>query len=84
MNPLVEKLWTQAAAATARLPSGRGNSWETEVNFINTFAKLVALECADIAITFNNNLQALSDKQIRTHSSRVSDCIKDRFGIEYE
>jgi hypothetical protein len=38
MNLLVEKLWTQAAAITARLPSGRNNSWETEVNFMDTFA----------------------------------------------
>jgi hypothetical protein len=84
MSPLVEKLWTQAAAATARLPSGHNNSWETEVNFIETFAKLVATECADIALTFNNNLQTLSDREIRTHSGRVSDCIKERFGVEDE
>lgn len=49
MNLLVEKLWSQAAAVTARLPSGRNSSWETEVNFIDTFAKLVATECLDIA-----------------------------------
>lgn len=70
MNPLVEKLWTQAAAATARLPSGRDNSWETEVNFIDTFAKLVATECADI-----------SDASFHSDSAGYT-AIKNAFGID--
>ena len=70
MNPLVEKLWAQAATATARLPSGRSTSWETEVNFIDTFAKLVALECADISeASFHNGSAGYT-------------AIKNAFGID--
>jgi len=48
---------------------------------IEYFAELIVRECAEHALTFNNNLQSLNDKEIRSHSSRVSDYIKDRMGV---
>ena len=44
--------------------------------------ELIVQECAELALTFNNNIQSLNDKEIRSHSSRVSDYIKDRMGVE--
>jgi hypothetical protein len=49
---------------------------------LQKFAELIVKECAEHALTFNNNLQSLNDKEIRSHSSRVSDYIKDRMGVE--
>ena len=49
---------------------------------IEYFAELIVRECAEHALTFNNNLQSLNDKEIRSHSSRVSDYIMDRMGVE--
>jgi len=49
---------------------------------IEYFAELIVRECAEHALTFNNNLQSLNDKEIRSHSSRVSDYIKDCMGVE--
>ena len=49
---------------------------------IEYFAELIVRECAEHALTFNNNLQSLNDKEIRSHSSRVRDYIKDRMGVE--
>jgi len=51
-------------------------------NDVEKFAELIVGECAEHALTFNNNLQSLNDKEIRSHSSRVSDYIKDRMGVE--
>ena len=48
---------------------------------IGYFAELIVRECANHALTFNNNIQSLNDKEIRSHSSRVSDYIKDRMGV---
>jgi len=49
---------------------------------LQKFAESIVQECAEHALTFNNNLQSLNDKEIRSHSSRVSDYIKDRMGVE--
>ena len=49
---------------------------------IEYFAELIVRECAEHALTFNNNIQSLNDKEIRSHSSRVSDYIMDRMGVE--
>ena len=49
---------------------------------LQKFAELLVRECAEHALTFNNNIQSLNDKEIRSHSSRVSDYIKDRMGVE--
>jgi hypothetical protein len=79
MNSLVERLWTQAANATARLPSGRNNSWETEVNFIDTFAKLVAQECTSIAQDY-----AAFDGFPPNDVNHIINEIKNRFEIKNE
>jgi len=49
---------------------------------LREFAELIVRECAEHALTFNNNIQSLNDKEIRSHSSRVSNYIKDRMGVE--
>jgi len=49
---------------------------------IEYFAELIVRECAEHALTFNNNLQSLNDKEIRSHSGRIIDYIKDRMGLE--
>jgi hypothetical protein len=46
------------------------------------FAELIVRECADHALTFNNTIQSLNNKEIRSHSNRVSDYIKDRMGVK--
>ena len=48
---------------------------------IEKFSQLIVKECAEHALAFNNNIQSLNDKEIRSHSSRVSDYIKDRMGV---
>jgi hypothetical protein len=49
---------------------------------LRKFAELIVKECAEHALAFNNNIQSLNDKEIRSHSNRVSDYIKDRMGVE--
>ena len=68
MNPNIEQLWIRAAEITAALPSGN-NSWETQKLFVETFAKLVATECADI-----------SDSSFHNGSAGYL-AIKNHFGI---
>jgi hypothetical protein len=55
---------------------------ETRGIYDEILAELIVRECAEHALTFNNNLQSLNDKEIRSHSSRVRDYIKDRMGVE--
>ena len=59
----------------------KGEIFWTEA-YESKFAELIVRECAEHALTFNNNLQSLNDKEIRSHSSKVSDYIKDRMGVE--
>ncbi len=47
MNEQIRKLWDKAAESTAAYPSGQNNSWETQVNFMEKFAKLIVRECAE-------------------------------------
>jgi hypothetical protein len=49
---------------------------------LRKFAELIVKECAEHALAFNNNIQSLNDKEIRSHSNRVSDYIMDRMGVE--
>ncbi len=49
MNERIKQLWEQAAKSTAAYPSGRDNSWETQVNFMDKFAELIVRECANVA-----------------------------------
>lgn len=45
MNERIQELWDKAAKSTAAYPSGRNNSWETQVNFLDKFAELIVREC---------------------------------------
>ena len=45
MNKNVEQLWNKAAA----FPSGNGNSWQTQVQFINRLVQLTVLEVIAVA-----------------------------------
>ena len=45
MNERIRELWDKAAKSTAAYPSGRNNSWETQVNFLDKFAELIVREC---------------------------------------
>jgi hypothetical protein len=49
---------------------------------IEKFAELIVWECAEHALTFNNNIQSLNDKVMRGNLDRVQDYIKDRMGVE--
>ena len=42
------------------------------------FAELIINECAQLAVTFNNNLQSLNDKEMRSNAVRVGDYVKER------
>ena len=49
MNERIKQLWEQAAKSTAAYPSGRDNSWETQVNFMDKFAELIVKETLQVA-----------------------------------
>ena len=54
MNPRISELWDSAAAKAAYRRFGE-TSWESQVNFIETFAELIVKECADISdASFHN------------------------------
>lgn len=71
MNPVISELWDKAATKNAILRNG-DNSWESQVNFIETLVKLVATECANI-----------SDACFHDGSAGYL-AIKNHFGIEDE
>jgi len=74
MNRVIEQLMKQAGTDSSGKWMG--------VEHAEKFAELIVRECAEHALTFNNNIQSLNDKEIRSHSSRVSDYIKDRMGVK--
>ena len=47
MNELIWELLNKAAYFTGAYPSGKNNSWETQVNFLNEFAQLIVEECLE-------------------------------------
>jgi len=79
MNERIRALFIQAGGS---INEDSSNFW-TNSDYLDPelFGQLVVQECAEHALTFNNNIQSLNDKEIRSHSSRVSDYIKDRMGI---
>jgi CO dehydrogenase/acetyl-CoA synthase gamma subunit (corrinoid Fe-S protein) len=80
VNERIEKL---AAKHALYVDGGAGKTNYTFTKeSLKEFTELIVRECAEHALTFNNNLQSLNDKEIRTHSSRVSDYILDRMGVE--
>ena len=69
MKERITELWDKAAKMTARLNAGR-NSWETEVNFMNTFAELIVQECVNV----------LHDNEL--WNQHISHALKEHFGVE--
>ena len=77
MNERIDELMIQAGARFEMM------NWVHYDDFeYKKFAELIVRECAEHALIFNNNIQSLNDKEIRSHSSRVSDYIMDRMGVE--
>jgi hypothetical protein len=74
MNERIRELWTKAAESTAAHPSGQNNSWETQVNFLDKFAKLIVRECAELC----DNLQ----KWPSTEPRHCAEEIREHFGVE--
>lgn len=87
MNERIKELFKRAGGKTSvhnlmSNPMQQREYSELWNENIQKFAELIVQDCADHALTFNNNLQSLNDKEIRSHSNRVSDYIKDRMGVE--
>ena len=78
MNERIKELAEQAGS-THKQNLGVYQFYSDE---LEKFAELIVKECAEHALTFNNNIQSLNGKEIRSHSSRVSDYIKDRMGVK--
>lgn len=76
MNERIKEIWQQAADASAAYPSGQNNSWETQVNFMDKFAELIVMECADIAKHHVMNISTYADADF------VDEQIKQHFGVE--
>lgn len=72
MNERIKQLWEQAAKSTAAYPSGRDNSWETQVNFMDKFAELIVKECAFVA----------DENYIHRGSRTCGLAIRLHFGVE--
>jgi hypothetical protein len=84
MNAIVKQLAQQAGMYVDL----KGEPWpkwmgaeECELAYAK-FAELIVSECAEHALTFNNNIQSNTDKVMRSNLNRVSDYIKDRMGVE--
>lgn len=71
MNPVIEKLWVEAAQES--------DSWEAHRTFIEKFAQLIVEECA-------SHCDLLLDYKISSEWSRgTHDCsraIKQHFGVK--
>jgi hypothetical protein len=62
MNERIKQLWSKAAE------SNFGDSWEEQTKFMERFALLIVIKCAEIADTAEPFL--------------ASDLIKEHFGVE--
>jgi hypothetical protein len=81
MNEQIQELWNKAATVSAAYPSGQNNSWETQVNFIETFAKLIVIECIEIMHT-NERIPEGFFYPKAAHIHEL--VIKQHFGIDNE
>ena len=70
MNEQIKQLWVQAAEKT------QGDSWEEQTKFIERFAELIVLECADIAKHNVMNISTYGDAEF------VEEQIKQHFRVE--
>ena len=78
MNALIKDLWDKAATASAAYPSGQYTSWETQVSFMDKFAELIVMECAEslwMEECYNSDL-ALEEFE------KNSKKIRKHFGVE--
>lgn len=83
MNSKIEELWNKAAASSAAYPSGRNNSWQTQVNFMNTFAELIIREC--ISLVNLRQTFAVEDELNAEHALDILVYdIEQHFGITHE
>ena len=64
MNENIKSIWNKASSSHTQAET----SWETKTNFLNRFAELIVLECANIA-----------DK---AEPYQANDLIKKHFGIK--
>ena len=74
MNERIKSLWEKAAESTAALPSGRDNSWETQVNFLDKFAELIVRECMSLC------QECIDDGCVEAEEPLSK--IKQHFGVE--
>lgn len=86
MNEKIKELWNQAASASAAYPSGLGNSWDTQVAFIEILSHLVAQECIDKIETYripvgNSASGELACEWTYDALKEIRDDIKETFGI---
>ena len=77
MNELIWELLNKAAYSTGAYPSGQNNSWETQVNFITKFARLIVQECIDIAQD-RANFSGFPPNDVND----IIDEIREHFGVE--
>ena len=93
MNERIRELWDKAAYSTAAFRSGQNNSWETQVNFMDKFAKLIVRECANVLRAESERLYKLSaEEKDELFASNFEICaekcvdnelaIKEHFGVE--
>ena len=55
-----------------------GDPYSSVIVDLDRLADKIIEECIQHAVEFNNNLQSLNDKEIRTHSSRIGEYMRDR------
>lgn len=81
MNKRIKELYREAIIYTMDNAGNKGQS-SSDAMCADKFAELIILECAGHAVDFNNNIQSLNAKEIRSHANRINDYIKDRMGVE--
>lgn len=78
MNERIREIWDQAAKSTAAYPSGQNTSWESQVNFMDKFAKLIVVECMEV---FSKDLPEAGDGKMLEVINRVCN-VAEHFGVE--
>jgi len=63
MNDNIKAIWNKASSSHVQAET----SWETKTNFLNRFAELIIIECAEIAE--------------KAEPNKSSDLIKRNFGL---
>ena len=63
MNERIAELWNKAAEST------KGDSWSSQVTFVEKFAELIVEECAEVASDYDG-------------AHYVGTAIKEHFGVK--